>query len=261
MNIRHYSVLAALVGGLGLGLRFMQRKTGFEAETGLAVQGNIYALLLPILLALFVLLLLVAIRRTPFSVIAAKRPFGELFDLEEKAAAKAVSVCGILAMMAAGALEVFEAVSITRDALSLAAGVFLVVAGGCLFLTVKALGAGEEGDGTYLLAAVCCAVVQLVASYRMYAIDPVLQGYYVELLALTAHVLAFYALAGFYFSGRGFGGFCFFTLIALVLTITSLADRHALSEYLTYLGMSGAEVGLLVASHANLFPRRGKRQA
>ena len=261
MNIRHYSVLAALVGGMGFGLRFMQRKTGFEAETGLAVQGNIYALILPVLLALFALMLLIAVRGTPFSVIAAKRPFGELFNLEEKAASKAFSICGILAMMAAGALEVFEAVSITREALSLAAGVFLVVAGGCLFLMVKALGAGEEGDGVYLLAAVCCAVVQLVASYRMYAIDPVLQGYYVELLSLTAHVLAFYALAGLYFSGRGFGAFCFFTLMALVLTLTSLADRHALSELLTFLGMSCAELGLLLASHAKLFSRRGKRQA
>lgn len=261
MNIRRYSFLAALMGAICFALRFMQQKTGFEAETGLARSGNLYAILLPILLLAFAAVLIFAIRPTPFAVIAAKRPFGDLFSMEEKTGAKAFAVCGILAMMAAGALEVFEAVSITRDTLSLVAGAFLVVAGVCLFLTVKALGGGEEGDGTYLLAAVCCAVVQLVASYRVYAIDPVLQGYYVELLALTAHVLAFYALAGFYFSGRGFGRFCFFTLAALVLTLTSLADRHALSELLAFLGMSGAEVGILMAAGETLFPKRGKRQA
>ncbi len=261
MNIRRCSILAALVGAACFALRFMQQKTGFEAETGLAVRGNLFALILPIALLLAAALFALAVRKTPFAVLLAKRPFADLFTLEEKTLPKTFAVVGILAMMAAGGLEVFEAVSITRDALSLAAGAFLVVAGACLFLAVKALSAGEESDGVYLLAAVCCAVVQLVASYRLYAIDPVLQSYYVELLALSAHVLAFYALCGLYYSGRGFGRFLFFTLAALVLTLTSLADRHALSEILVFLGMSAVELGLLLSAAEVIFPSRGKRQA
>jgi len=261
MNIRRCTLFTALFGAAGFALRFMQQKTGFESETALPVHGNIYAIALPIFLLLGALILVLVIKGTPFAVLLAKRPFAALFTLEEKNLPKSLAVGGVMAMIAAGALEAFEAVSLTRDVLGLVAGAFLVVAGACLFITVKTLARGEEADGIYLLAAVCCAVVQLVASYRIYAIDPVLQGYYVELLCLTAHVLAFYALAGLYFSGRGFGRFLFFTLAALALTLTSLADRHALSEMLSFLGMCAVELGFLLSSAEIIFPTRGKRQA
>ena len=52
MNIRRCSILAALVGAACFALRFMQQKTGFEAETGLAVRGNLFALILPTVLLL-----------------------------------------------------------------------------------------------------------------------------------------------------------------------------------------------------------------
>ena len=250
MNIRRYSFLAALMGAICFLLRFMQQKTGFEAETGLARSGNLYAIILPILLLAFAAVLIFAIRPTPFSVIAAKRPFGDLFSMEEKTGAKAFAVCGILAMMAAGALEVFEAVSITRDTLSLVAGAFLVVAGVCLFLTVKALGGGEEGDGTYLLAAVCCAVVQLVASYRVYAIDPVLQGYYVELLALIFLTLGFFRLSSFAFKDGRTRPFVRYSVLAVVFSLASLAEwgSHVgcISSLVLYAGGAAVLLGFML---------------
>ncbi len=252
MNIRRYSVLAALVGAAFFALRLLQQKSGFEAETGLAVSGNVPAIILPVLMLLTAAALVVAVRRGAFKVLMAKAPFAALFTLECKTLPKTLAVGGVMAMVVAGGVEVFNAVMVGRDVLSLAAGALLVVAGVCLFGAVKALSCGEEGDGTYYLAAVCCAVVQLVASYRMYAIDPVVQGYYVELLCLVAHVLAFYALCTLYFTHRGFGRFLFFTLAALVLTLTSLADGHGLSEMLMFLGMSGAEVGLLLSAAEGL---------
>lgn len=254
MNIRRYSVLAAFAGAAFFLLRLLQRKTGFEAETGLAVRGNLFALALVVALILSGAALLLAVRKTPFAAMAAKYPFAQLFSFEGKTLPKTLAVGGVMAMVAAGGLEIFSAVTMTRDVLSLAAGALLVVAAVCLFGAVKALGSDREGEGTFYLAAVCCAVVQLVASYRLYAVDPVLQSYYVELLCLVLHVLAFYALCGLYFSGCGFGRFLFFTLAALLLTLTSLADGHGISEMLMLLGMSGAEMGFLLAAAETFAP-------
>lgn len=251
MNIRRYTVITALVGAVCCALRFMQQRTGFEAETGLALRGNLFAVLLAVALVLFGAVLALLIRRLPFRAIMAKDPFAALFAMEGKDLPKTFAIGGAMVVAIGGGLELFEAVTLTRDVLALAAGALAVVAGICLFGAVKALAMSREADGVYLLAAVCCAVVQLVASYRLYAVDPVLQSYYVELLSFVAHALSFYALCGLYFTNRGFGRFAFFTLAALVLTFTSLADSHALSEVLGLVGMSAVELGFLLSADEN----------
>lgn len=253
MQIRRHVLFAALMGAAGFILRLMQRKTGFDAETGLALRGNLFALAVAGIIALAALLLALLLR----GGLALKWEFARLFSMENKAPAKTLAIGGAMAMLAAGGLEVFEGVAVTRDILSLVAGAFLVVAGVCLFGTVKALSNREEGEGVYLLAAVCCAVVQFIASYRLYAVDPVLQSYYVELLAFACHVLSFYTLCGLFYHGCGCKRFAFFTLLSLTLTLTSLADGHAISEILMLLGMSAAELGFLLASDGG---KRGKRE-
>ena len=256
MQIRRYTILAAILGAAGFFLRTMQQKTGFEPHTGLAVRANPYAIAVAAVILLAVAGFALALRGT----LAPKMEFAALFSMEGKQGAKTLAVGGALAMIIGGGLEVFKGVAVTRDVLSLAAGAFLVVAGVCLFGTVKALSQSQEGEGVYLIAAVCCAVVQLIASYRLYAVDPVLQSYYVELLALVCHTLAFYTLCGLFYHGRGFRRFAFFTFVALLLTLTSLADGHGISEILMLLGMSAAEVGFALAAEAETAPR-GKRQS
>lgn len=258
-----FPALAFVGGGIAYMLRLMQDLTGFEAATGLPVTGNLWAILLPIFLALVLTAALLLSLRVPTCK----------WDPTDFEASFSSSSSGLLMLPTAGIfllglsgllqlamnlgllpdVAVLTASGLSRRALSTGRGGLLeaaltLLSAFCLFTTLPACrrsGSREAGrddvpaarvNGLFLVLPVIAMVVRLVLRYRQDSVNPTLAAYYVPLLALILVTMALYLLAGFAFQTGSSRAFLLCTTAAIVLCITALADDQPLYSSLFYAG-------------------------
>jgi len=254
--------LVCLAGGIAAFLlRLLQNKTGFEGSTGLPVSGNLFALLLPPVLLVFAVALAV-LAREPKS--AVKPVFPEDFSTKSSALLS-IPVAGILMMGLSGMLLALA--NISPDTVPVSGGsspqVQLLFGATALipalallsaFSACRQQGARESSlrvsrkydPATLLLIPPVGLVIRLVLSYRIYSIDPVLERYYVELLALVFMTLAFYRLSSFAFQAGNPFRFTLYAGLAVILSCAALADGGALPDLLFYAGGAVTLLGALL---------------
>ena len=245
--------LLALVGGIGaFVLRLLQNRTGFEAATGLPVPGNVPGLALTALLAILALLFLLLVRRLP-----REAGPGPAFPSEFAAGDAAqvfLPLTGALLMLLSGLADLAEALGGVN---LLALGLLGLVSGAAVFLAAAACrrGSREAGgfQGSLLLVPPVALVVRLVLAYRLDSINPALEAYYVELLALVFLTLGFYRLSSFAFQSGRPRRFALYTCAAVVLCVAALADGGPhLSSLLLYAGGATALLGFLLLRLAHV---------
>lgn len=275
MKKQTFLPLLALVGGaVGFLLRLLQDRTGFEATTGLPVPGNVPGLMLIVLLAALALAFLLLVRRLPgesapgpaFPAAFASGNAGQVF----------LPVAGALLMLLSGLADLAEALGGVNLLVQLQAaadpygaaamksisgfapkaqlllGLLSLAAGASVFLAAAACRRGNREavspfPGTLLLLPPVALVVRLVLTYRLDSINPALEAYYVELLALVFLTLAFYRLSSFAFQSGRTRRFALYGCGAVVLCITALADSGPhLSSLLLYAGGAAALLGFLL---------------
>lgn len=216
-------VLAVVFGGLGLALRQLQLRTGFDAA-GLPIPGTTINLALPACSAAF--LLLTALFLLGVKGKNAALSYDEAFRCENNTGymmvcvlTAALLVCGV----GLGALAYLR--HELPNLLHLVLGVLMVVSGYCLMMlgrnNYRALGQGKC-RGSLLLPAYTCAF-WLILSYQQVSGSPILQSYIYRLLAIIFTLLAFYFMAGFSFEkGKALPtlwtslGAAYFSLVALL---------------------------------------------
>lgn len=235
--------IPALSVGLGLAgfaLRLLQNQTGFEADTGLPIPGNVPAILLPVLLAVSTAVLLVlAVRTQPKGPV--QRTFSDVFHTEN-AGVLTVLVLGAFLMAASGLLELLNTVlgSGTVEYLT-ADGMLLVEQGAAGGRSVQIMGLVTAAAAVGIFPAVMACrraqvnarsalavhvllLVRLIFAYRLYSVNPVLADYYVELLSLILLTLGFYRLSGFTVMCGSCRVFSVYAGMSAVLALTLLAD-------------------------------------
>lgn len=266
--------LAATAGGAAaLVLRLLQNKTGFEAATGLPIRGNTPGLALAALLAVLAVVLFLLSRLLP-----AETEDGPLFPDDFRttsAGLVTLPILGIFLMAAAGVLDIAEGAALTT-ALESVAGqdgpVVVWLAGGAAGLVPKArIAAGalelaaavslfppaaccrrragvrpRKVSPALLLIAPVCLVARLVLAYRVDSVNPALQAYYVEILALTFLTLAFYRLSSFAYHAAKTRRFALYAGAAVALCVAAMADAKSLSALLLYGGGAAALLGFLL---------------
>lgn len=266
--------LAALAGGsAALVLRLLQNQTGFEAATGLPVPGNLPGTALAVLLAVLAAVLSVLARRLPQK--KTNPAFPDDFRTES-AGLLALPVAGLLMTALSGALDILAALGLTGSAAvlpepggsvisfgflfsgaavspraQLLTGALSLLTALCLFPAVAACRRrpGMEprtAEPALLLAPPVCVVVRLVMVYRADSVNPALQTYYVELLALVFMTLAFYLLSSFAYRDARPRRFALCAAAAVVLCLTSLADWRGLSAALLHAGGAASLLGFLL---------------
>jgi hypothetical protein len=247
--------LAAVCGAILLAVRLGQNATGFEAETGLAVPGSLFARLLAAALAATAAILAAAVRNLPAEREDTPGSFGEYFSSAGNGA-RTLLAMGIYAWIGAGAYTVCLAVLIGGGRLGLLSGLLTAVGGAALFPLLSAChrrGRREGGEpvparpmpSAALLVTVVCLVVRLVLVYRSSSINPSLQAYYPELLALSLLILGVYRASSFaYHCGRT-RRFAFYAAAAAALCLACLADGGGAGELLFWAGGALVMLGLL----------------
>ena len=267
--------LAIFGGAASFLLRLLQNRTGFEPDTGLPVPDNIPGL------ALIALLVLLA---AALCVLAGKLPkeqdpgpaFPEDFSTVEPKLLM-LPVMGVLLIALSGLVDLAQGLGIAlpgapglSDAYVLTSsmevwfpgpsfsqkarllmGLLSLASAAGLLLAVTACRPREGRKpvpGTVLLIAPAALVVRLVLTYRVDSVNPALEAYYVELLALVFLTLGFYRLSAFAFQAGRTRRFALYTASTVVLSLAALADSGAadLSAPLLYLGGALTLLGFLL---------------
>lgn len=221
-------------------LRFVQKRTGFEPDTGLPIQGNLPALALPVMLAVSAAVLLaLAVRTLPKGPV--ERPFVRQFDLSRDGwLTTALVGAGIMAF--SGAWELADVLGgqgdavlsadgmeiITRSAGGDLAGMLMAVmsiaAGACLLVGLLMSRRSEAVQPLPLMGVPLCLMVRLIFVYRVHSVNPVLTDYYLEVLSLAVLSLAFYRLSGFAVGAGSPRFLAAYTGMACVLALTLTVD-------------------------------------
>ena len=89
-------------------------------------------------------------------------------------------------------------------------------------------------------------MVRLVTAYRTESINPVLEAYYIDLLALVFLTLAFYLLSSFAFHVGQTRRFLLYAIPAVALCLTALADSRPLYDTLFFAGGGLTALGFLL---------------
>lgn len=262
--------LSVLGGAVAFLLRLLQNRTGFEPDTGLPIPGNVPGLALVVLLAVLATALCVLVWKLPKE--AGPGPaFPQDFATTDTRLLT-LPVMGVLLIALSGLLDLAGGFGITLggpgDAYVLSAametyipgpafsqkalllmGLLSLASAGGLFLSVLSCRPreGRAANGTLLLIAPAALVVRLVLVYRVDSVDPALEAYYVELLALVFLTLGFYRLSSFAFGAGRTRRFALYTGAAVVLSLAALTDGAAgISSTLLYLGGALTLLGFLL---------------
>lgn len=262
---------AALVGGAAaFALRLLQNHTGFDA-IGLPVSGNVPGIALVACLILIAVILLVLSRSLPSPVEAS---FPQSFAVEN-ASQLFLPVAGALLIALSGLADLYEGATFNNllaqiqfaadpysstipdaatavgfsSASQLILGAASLLMAAALFLSAVSCRkwmAAKPSSGLFLLVPPVALVVRLVMTYRLDSINPALEAYYVELLALIFLTMAFYRLSSFAFGDGRLHRFALYAGLAAVCSLASLADGGPhLSSLLLYLGGSATVLGFL----------------
>ena len=274
-----WPLLAAAGGAGAFLLRLLQRNTGFEADTGLPISGNLYAVLLVIWFVVLAAVCLLAGR----AALPADREDPPLFPAGFSVASAGLltpAVMGVFLLAASGALDlafsfsgasaltgsgemvtVFatgEGSQLFTGREHLVAGVLSLLTAVCLFPAVSTCRIRQTDEprrpfqGPLLLVPVCCLVVRLVLTYRAVSVDPSLADYYTELLAVVFLALAFYRLSSFAFRAGRTRRFAVYAALAIAFCLATLADLPDTARLLFYLGGALTLFGFLLQRTAVL---------
>lgn len=128
-----------------------------------------------------------------------------------------------------------------------------------LFFAVRACGIKQRHNrlrfnGTWLLAPVLAMAVRLVLAYRVDSVNPALEAYYVELLALVFLNLAFYRFSSFSFGSGQTRRFALYTCCAVVLCMAAFCDSCSISARFLEIGGGLCVLGFLLL-HLTPLPR------
>lgn len=257
-----YPALALAGGAAAFALRLAQNRTGFEAATGLPVTGNLWGRLLVGLLVLTAPACLLLTRKLPAETEEQSPDFSGAFSTHSSPLLT-VLVAGVFLFALSGLLEMASGLGLIPEAmegsgsrLSLLLGGLTLVCAGCFFSVLPACrrsGARETEphapravSGNLLLLPVGYLVARLVTAYRAESINPVLEAYYIDLLALVFLTLAFYRLSSFAFHVGQTRRFLLYAISAVMLCLAALADSRPLYDTLFFAGGGLTALGFLL---------------
>ncbi len=229
MKVTLRRLLPILLGAVGFLLRLLQQAV-FEPDTALAVSGAPISWVMALYLAASgVLLLVLALREKPerkLDLAAGFRtPPQQMLPL---------LVCAVLLLAAGGVLLAYGGLQ-RQEVLQTALGAFALAAAVCLLIALTLWRQGGSCGG-FLTCSALMSVAWLLITYRQYADYPVVEAFYVQILAIAAFTYGFYQVAAYGFSLGSRRTTRFILPAATVLGLTALADDLSLGLICLYVG-------------------------
>lgn len=242
MRKARYIPILSIAGGIvGLALRQLYLRRGFEPDTGLPIPDSIYSVpmwVFCVALALALFFLSGGKHECfPKRYTAAFAP--------PNAASKVTLLGGAFLLAAAGFLHLWAYTHKTVDILGqpsvgvgrLVLGILALLAAAAVFLTARAMLSGEAPNPYLLSLPGIAACFWVVANYQDWAKDPLIDRYMLELFAVIFAMIAITVTAGFGFGNGSVSSGLFFTGEAAAFCIMILGDGLALYDIAMALAM------------------------
>lgn len=233
MTKRSHLLLAPVFGLAGAALRFFQCRVVFEPDTMLS-RPHFISAVLPVYLLLCAVF---------FAVKSGKKKTALDFDAAFAVPGQQLLpgfTFSALLFVPAGACIAMDAMGGSTLLLVLGGGA--AAAGVCLFLALVGWRKGNH-PGILLLVPVFFGLFWLFLTYQEYAAWPVMEVYFVQVLAIAALTYGFYQVSACAFSQGSSRALRFILPLAVVLTFTSLGDSVSLAMKGLYLASLGTLFG------------------
>lgn len=236
--------IACIAGIFGAFIRWVQNTSAFEPETGLSIPHSFWNYGMAIFMVLCAAALIFLIRSL--------RGYKSL-DSYPEAFSGGKLICTIssfasLILMGAGGLLTFigaarQRLSVTGDMSSavfdLIGGLFAIAGAVALFIALRGINnAKASARRAPFIIVVLFMCFRLINEYKTCASDPVIWHFAVRILAIAAVLLAFYYLAGFCFDSAKIWRTIYFSLLGVILNISTLADSVSAGYHLITVGLT-----------------------
>lgn len=227
----------AVASALGFLLRWLQGIRIIDEETGLAEKGAPIS----ILVAVVVILMAAALGYIAYRLGRCEMPLEPHEALSGKnflhravnlAPAILLAIGGLVQLLQADASHWASGQIVIRRIL----GVVVLAAAYGAFLIATGVQRPERGlsmrIGSVLL--ILFGGLWLIAIYKSVASDPVIWRFAIEVLAVSAALLAFYHVAGYFFEEPTPRRSIFFCFLGAFLCVMAAVDEHTLGESVCY---------------------------
>lgn len=199
------------------GMRVIQNQTGFDPETGLALPSVAGATLVIGLVVLAALEVLFSLRLSKEKV-----DFEHHFAPPEKSLT--ALIIGCMMLVAGGILLAMEGVTAGGGIAAIVTGALALLTGGGFLILGRQMRAWDELDVTPTLPSLFFGVFLVLAVYLPTASDPILERYYLQVLAAAMVAYAFGRLAGFLRKESSHRSFTPVGNLAVMTSIAAIAD-------------------------------------
>lgn len=237
-------LVSVLDGGAALLLRAVQLRTGFDAD-GLPIPGT------PARIGLFLMLVCAAVVLLLLSRALPERGASSGVFAQSFSAARpeqmTVILAGVLLLAVSGAAQMAQSLQAGLPLTKLLPGALTLLMAVDLYLPAISIRKPSMPLlRELLLIPVIYSIVRLVLLYRTVSVDPSLCVYDVELLASVFLTLGFYRLSAFAYQSGKTRPFAWFSSVAVVFCLATLADQDSLGGLLFYLGGAVTLLGFLL---------------
>lgn len=224
-------ILSLLLGVAGAFFRERQMATGFDSD-GLAVYGNIWAILLAVLSAvaavLFILFLFKLKTAGPVdgAEIGVRTPVYPV-------------VCGVASafLLAAGMIGLIEYIRFETDILrNLLLSAFAVITALCTASVSLVIYKGKDMKNTGIISTlpVFFMCFWLIVAYREHAANPVIYDYVYQMLAIICGTMGFFYSAGFVFGKNKPARAVFFMLMSVFFSLVIIAETQTIADIMFF---------------------------
>lgn len=234
---------AAVAGVVGLLVRWLYLKNGFEMDTGLPVSGapTMWVMLLVSVAVVVVLALLCRGKHQKFDqcYTGAFRPHGMLWAAGALAGAVLLVVGGFLALAAWVSSPLDEYGQRTMSVSWLLLGILALLAGAGIYLIQQKMGRGLPVlTGWTAMPGFACCLWIMANYYTYWAAEPSLGKYGIPMLAVALSLLACLEMGALAFGKVKTGLVLFLCLAGAAFDLMALADGLPLADTALYLGMT-----------------------
>lgn len=225
-------------------LRWLELKNGFDPATGLS-RPNLPGTVLPVLIALLAAVEIFLCCKVP----RGKYYYYNTFDPIEGAYLPLLAGGGILLFAGGALMPGWDVMKILATAAGAAAAAGLI-------LFVRIVRSQGELKSLYLLPFMLFATCFVLAVYLPHDSNPVLAGYYPQILAASLLACTSYHLAGFPCREASLRLFLFFGNLSVPLCITCLPGAGSWGHRMIYIGCAVILSVFLTLRRDNAQPER-----
>lgn len=225
---------ACLLGIFGAFIRWLQNTTAFEPDTGLPISSAVWSGVMAGFIIVCALGLIVVMSR--FRGLESAGSYPAAFKGGPLIRGVA-SWAGLILVSGSGVFTLVSSLS-PLSVFDLVMGLGAIASGICLFFILRGINGGSRTAGALFVVVVLYLCLSLIWEYKTYASDPVLWHFALEILALSAVLLAFYYLAGFCYDRPKPLRAIYFALLGAVLSISSFADSAPAASHMIDAGLS-----------------------